>query len=74
MIGEFSAECSENEGVENLWFHSYNNGYAGTWGWQYSVPPNGGGHCSDPPAQHRQGMNRIRNLTHNGRIPVNINA
>lgn len=70
MIGEFSASCAENEGVDALWNYSYNNGYAGTWAWQY----NGGGHCSDSPAVHRQGMNRIRNYTHNGRISVNINA
>lgn len=70
MIGEFSASCSENEGVDGLWLHAYNNGYSGTWSWQY----NGTGHCSDQPAQHRQGMSRIRNYAHNGRIDVNINA
>lgn len=70
VIGEFSSSCAENEGVDALWNYSYNNGYAGTWAWQY----NGGGHCSDSPAQHRQGMNRIRHYTHNGRILVNINA
>jgi hypothetical protein len=70
VIGEFSSACSENEGVDALWNHSYNNGYAGTWSWQY----NAGGHCSDNQAQQRQGMTRIRHYTHNGRIAVNINA
>lgn len=70
MIGEFSSSCAEGEGIDALWTHSYNNGYGGTWSWQY----NGGGHCSDQPAQHRQGMNRIRHYTHNGVIAVNING
>jgi len=70
VIGEFSSACSMNEGVDGLWNFSYNNGYAGTWSWQY----NAGGHCSDTAAQQRQGMTRIRNYTHNGRIAVNINA
>jgi len=68
VIGEFSASCAMNEGVDNLWAHSYNNEYSGTWSWQY----NGGGHCSDNPAQQRQGMTRIRNYGHNGVIHVLI--
>lgn len=68
VIGEFSASCAENEGVDWLWDHSYNQGYSGTWSWQY----NAGGHCSDTAAEQRQGMTRIRNYGHNGVIRVHI--
>jgi hypothetical protein len=69
VIGEFSAGCAENEGVDALWDYAYNNGYNGVWSWQF----NAGGHCSDSQAQQAQGMSRIKNNNNNGVIPININ-
>jgi len=70
VIGEFAASCAQGEDVTALWNYSYNNGYAGTWSWQY----NGGGQCSDNSAQQRQGMTAIKSNTKKGRIAVKINA
>jgi mannan endo-1,4-beta-mannosidase len=68
VIGEFAADCAENEGVNALWDYAYNNEYQGVWSWQY----NEGGECSDSRAVQDQGMARIKGYTHNGQIPINI--
>lgn len=70
VVGEFSADCAENEGVEYLWAHIYNNNYTGAWSWQY----NEGGGCADSRAVHDQGMTSIKGYTHNGIIPIVIGS
>jgi len=70
VLGEFSADCAENEGVEYLWAHIYNNNYTGAWSWQY----NEGGGCADSRAVHDQGMTSIKGYTHNGIIPIVIGS
>lgn len=68
VVGEFSADCAENEGVEYLWSYIYNNNYTGAWSWQYNEV----GGCSDTRAVHDQGMGHIKGFTHNGVIPIVI--
>lgn len=70
VIGEFSSDCAENEGVEYLWSYAYNNNYTGAWSWQY----NAGGGCSDSREKQDQGMSHIKDFTHNGHIPVDIRS
>lgn len=67
-MGEFSADCAENEGVEYLWSYIYNRSYSGAWSWQY----NAGGGCADTRDAQNQGMTLIKGFTHNGNIPVTI--
>lgn len=56
VIGEFASVCAQNEGIENLYRYSYNNGYQGAWAWQY----NAGGECSDTQATQNAGMNALK--------------
>jgi len=68
IIGEFSADCAMNEGIQYLFDYSYNNSYAGTMPWQY----NEGGHCADTRAVQNRGMQQIRYRTDLGLIDIEI--
>ena len=68
IIGEFSADCAMNEGIEYLFNFAYNNSYNGALSWQY----NEGGHCSDTQAVQDRGMQAVRFRTDNGVIDVEI--